>query len=99
MLSVDAILFDLDGTLIDSKKDLALSVHHLQKAYDCPLSSDREIAHFIGDGAMKLVERAIGPRKPAELEQALESFKAHYRLHALDNTLAYPEVAATLTHF
>jgi phosphoglycolate phosphatase len=98
-LTVEAILFDLDGTLIDSKKDLALSIHQLQKTYGCPPSSDAEIARFIGDGVVKLVERAIGPREPAELERAVELFKAHYRLHALDHTTAYPAVAETLAHF
>jgi phosphoglycolate phosphatase len=99
MLAVDAILFDFDGTLIDSKRDIALSVHHLQQTYNRPLSPDDQIARFIGDGVGKLVERAIGQRPAPELEEAVTLFKAYYREHALDNTRLYPGVAETLQHF
>ena len=66
MLSVEAILFDLDGTLIDSKKDIAFSIHALQKKYGRPPSSEEEIGRFIGDGVVKLVERAIGRSKRSD---------------------------------
>src|SRR5258708_26395621 len=99
MLSVDAILFALDGTLIDSKKDLADSVHHIQKKYGRPPSPEDEIARFIGDGVDKLVERAIGRRGPRELEEAVNLFKAHYRAHALDTTSVYVGVREALEHF
>jgi phosphoglycolate phosphatase len=99
VLSVDALLFDLDGTLIDSKQDLALSIHHLQNDFHRPLSSESEIAALIGNGVVKLVERAIGALPAAELEQAVEAFKGYYRQHALDHTLAYPGIPDMLAHF
>lgn len=102
MQSVEALLFDLDGTLVDSKKDIALSVHHLQQKYGRPLSSEDDIARFIGDGIVKLVQRAIGREQSeadAFVHEAVDVLKKHYSEHALDNTCAYPGVAATLEHF
>ncbi len=99
MRDVDAILFDLDGTLIDSKRDLANSVHFLQKQYGRPPSPDEEIARFVGDGVSKLVERAIGTRPARQLRSAVVQFKKHYRRHALDHTYVYPGVLETLEHF
>jgi len=100
VLEVSAILFDLDGTLIDSKKDIALSVHHLQKKFGRPLSSEEDIARFIGDGMIKLVERAIGRESPDPVvTEAADFFKTHYREHALDHTRLYPGVAEALEFF
>jgi phosphoglycolate phosphatase len=99
MRSVDAILFDLDGTLIDSKRDITLSVHHLQSRFGRAPSTEEEIAGFIGDGVVKLVERAIGHRDPGLIEPAVDYFKEHYRRHMLDNTRLYPGVNETLEHF
>ena len=99
MVLIDVLLFDLDGTLIDSKKDLATSVNNLQKKYGCPVSSEDEVGRFIGDGIGSLVERAIGSRPQAELEEAVNFLKAEYRQHALDTTRAYPGVVDTLEHF
>jgi phosphoglycolate phosphatase len=99
MRSVDAILFDLDGTLIDSKRDLANSVHFLQRRYHRKPSSDEQISQFIGDGVVKLVERAIGQRPAGQIRRAVALFKKHYRRHALDHTSVYPGVIDTLEHF
>ena len=96
MLSVDALLFDLDGTLIDSQRDIANAVHELQRRYDREPSPDAEVARFIGDGVAALVERAIGERPAPELAEAVAFFKAHYRAHALDHTYVYPGVYDTL---
>lgn len=99
MLAVDVIVFDLDGTLVDSREDIAQSVHALQKHYGVPPSSLDVIAGFIGDGVGKLVERSIGQRPPEVLAEAVEIFKTHYREHALDHTYAYDGVRETLEHF
>jgi phosphoglycolate phosphatase len=99
MISVDALLFDLDGTLIDSKRDLANAVRHLQKSYRLPLSSEKQVGTFIGDGVDKLVQRALPTLSRSQGTEAIAAFKDYYRAHCLDHTRVYPGVLAALRHF
>ena len=99
MISVDALFFDLDGTLIDSKRDLAQSVRYLQKRFDHTLSSEKEVGTFIGDGVVKLVQRALPNFHHSKLEEAVNVFKDHYRDHCMDHTYVYPGVIPMLKHF
>ena len=87
---VRALVFDLDGTLIDSKLDLALSVNAtLESLGRAPLSHDR-IFGYVGQGAPRLIEQALGPEATAEeCRHGLEYFLAYYRDHMLDNTITY----------
>ena len=90
---VRALVFDLDGTLIDSKLDLALSVNAtLERLGRPPLSQDR-IFSYVGQGAPRLIEQALGPgATPEECQRGIEYFLAYYRDHMLDNTVTYPGV-------
>jgi phosphoglycolate phosphatase len=95
--TVRAFLFDLDGTLIDSKLDLVNSVnfmlHEMQRDV-LPLAT---VAGYIGHGAPRLVADALGPETPeADRKQGLEIFLAHYNDHNLDATRAYPGVVEGL---
>lgn len=90
---VRVLIFDLDGTLIDSKADLALSVNamleHMGRA---PLPHER-IYGYVGNGAPLLVRRALGNgATEAEAERGLAYFLAYYKEHMLDNTVPYPGV-------
>jgi phosphoglycolate phosphatase len=90
---VRALIFDLDGTLIDSKLDLALAVNatleHMRRA---PLLHET-IYSYVGSGAATLVERALGDSATeAEAEAGLAYFLSYYRAHMLDNTVTYPGV-------
>ena len=94
---VRALIFDLDGTLIDSKLDLALAVNAtLAELGREPLPHD-EIFSYVGRGAPALISRALGP---AASEQdcmlGLEFFIKYYSAHKLDNTALYPGVRETL---
>ena len=91
------LIFDLDGTLVDSEVDLALSVNAtLQNMGRKPLSTER-IASYIGNGVTVLISRALGPGATQEgVEQGTELFLEHYRQHMLDHTLPYPGVREAL---
>lgn len=91
------MIFDLDGTLVDSKKDLTSSVNHVRKSFGfSPLTED-EIAGFIGDGAQMLIQRALGSEvSEPEVQSGLQLFLSYYREHMLDESVLYPGVAETL---
>jgi phosphoglycolate phosphatase len=94
---IRALIFDLDGTLIDSKLDLIRSVNAmLAETGREPLHEDT-VSSYIGHGAPRLVARALGNgAAEEECDRALKFFLAHYDEHKLDSTRAYPGVAEAL---
>jgi len=98
------LLFDLDGTLIDSRADLIGSINlMLAELGLTPLADDR-VVEFVGEGVRLLVERALfaaynRESDEAHVDHALEVYRRHYRAHLLDRTRVYPEVEETLEHF
>jgi len=93
----DLVIFDLDGTLIDSKLDLANSVNFTRQQMGLSVFEHRLIFSYIGDGATMLIRRAMGEGLgESDVQRALEIFLAHYREHLLDNTTLYPGVAEAL---
>jgi phosphoglycolate phosphatase len=94
------LIFDLDGTLVDSKKDLTASVNHIRHEFDLPVLTEDEIARFIGDGALMLIQRALGMKATeVNVQGALQMFLSYYRAHMLDYTALYPGVRETLDRF
>ncbi len=90
---MDLLIFDLDGTLIDSRLDLALSVNAARAHMGLPALDNQLVASYVGNGAPVLIRRAMpADAKDTQLEEALEYFLEHYRDHALDNTKVYPGV-------
>jgi phosphoglycolate phosphatase len=97
--SVRAVIFDLDGTLIDSKRDLIHSVNAMLKEMGRPQLAADVISGYIGHGAPQLVARALGgTATEEELKHALQFFLSYYEEHKMDNTCAYPGVLETLSH-
>lgn len=90
-----AILFDLDGTLVDSRRDLAASVNFALREVGLPARPEEEIFSFIGEGSRRLLERSVAPRLD-RLEAAHEAWARHYAEHLLDTTAPYPGVPALL---
>lgn len=91
-------IFDLDGTLIDSKLDLALAVNATRAQFGLGPLPHEQIFGYIGAGAPMLVRRALDHTEDdALVEQALAFFLAYYHEHMLDNTVAYPGVRDALT--
>ncbi|MBW2505727.1 MAG: HAD-IA family hydrolase [Deltaproteobacteria bacterium] len=96
MSQIKAIIFDLDGTLIDSVTDLANSVNYTLAKLELPLHSTEEIRGFVGDGVQKLIKRSLGQSHQENFADGFAIFMEHYGLHCTDNTLLYPGVAETL---
>lgn len=91
--AVRAIVFDLDGTLIDSKEDLILSVNATLVNLGRPALPNEQIASYIGQGAPILIRRALGEAATdEECRRGLEFFLAYYETHKMDHTALYPGV-------
>jgi len=99
MYPVDLIIFDVDGTLIDSAKDLIDSVNFTLEAIGLPKEDPEQVQSFIGDGVRKLVERSLGQEHQHLYPKAVEIFRAYYDEHLLDQTRLYPGVEEILAHF
>ncbi|MGH9614699.1 MAG: HAD hydrolase-like protein, partial [Bryobacteraceae bacterium] len=94
---VSLLIFDLDGTLIDSKLDLAHSVNATLDHFGLPQLSHELINSYVGNGSPVLMRRALGPEaSEAEVQRALDWFLDYYRDHMLDYTRTYPGVMEAL---
>jgi phosphoglycolate phosphatase len=95
--NIKLAVFDLDGTLVDSRVDLANSVNAMLQRYGKPELPCDVIASYIGDGAPMLVRRALGdPDDEKFVEEALLYFLGWYKEHKLDNTYVYEGVKPAL---
>jgi phosphoglycolate phosphatase len=91
------IIFDLDGTLVDSALDIALSANELLEVMERePLPLER-IVGFIGDGVRKLLDRSLGGVSDDKLDRAHELYLPIYRRRLLEHTRAYPGARETLS--
>ena len=94
---MDLIIFDLDGTLVDSKIDLANSVNATREYMGLEPIRNELVYTYVGNGAPVLMRRAMGPDMPQdEVDRALAYFLTYYRSHLLDNTVLYPGVRESL---
>ena len=97
MRRFDTVIFDLDGTLLDTLEDLADSTNYALRENGFPTRSLAEVRQFVGNGVARLIHLALPARVSPELEaKCLETFKGHYRLHMRDKTGPYPGVPALL---
>jgi phosphoglycolate phosphatase len=97
---MDLVIFDLDGTLIDSSVDLANSVNATRAHLHLPPIENEIVYSYVGNGAPVLIRKVLGSGYPDDIVQgALEYFLAYYREHMLDNTVLYPGVREVLDRF
>jgi phosphoglycolate phosphatase len=96
--SIQLVIFDLDGTLIDSRLDLVHSVNAALRHIERPELPADVIASYVGDGAPILIQRALGPEAndQALIRKGLEFFLSYYREHKLDHTTLYPGITESL---
>ena len=93
----DAVLFDLDGTLLNTLHDLRDAVNHALARAGLPLRTTEEIRDFIGNGVPTLIRRSVSPvTDPEVTEQVHGDFLAYYKLHCEDGTCPYPGVTELL---
>lgn len=92
-----AIIFDLDGTLLNTIKDLQSSVNFALNSFNYPRKSETYVRKAIGNGVAKLIERCIkGGTNNPDYEPCLKTFREHYRSHYKDKTKPYPYMKIAL---
>lgn len=91
--AVDAVIFDLDGTLLDTLQDLADAVNYSLRQNAMPERTIDEVCRFVGNGVEKLMMRAVpdGKNHPA-FEKTFSDFREYYALHCKDHTAPYPQI-------
>lgn len=90
------VCFDLDGTLVDSRADLASAMNHVLRSLGRAPLSPEALHSFVGEGARRLVEQSLGKAPPALVDAALARFMERYAAHLLDATVPYPGIVAML---
>lgn len=94
---VNSIIFDLDGTLLNTLDDLYSSVNHALSSYHLPVRSKWEVRSFLGNGVRRLVEHALPEGCDAELtEKVFREFRDYYLEHSLDRTEPYDHIIPML---
>lgn len=93
---IEAVVYDLDGTLVDSRGDLADSVNAMLARMGLPRLEDRAIHGFIGEGAERLIRRSLGPEQEARCPEAAPIWREEYARRLLSRTRLYPGIADLL---
>lgn len=91
------VIFDLDGTILDTLQDLADAVNHAMKKNDMPLHTVDEVRQFVGNGIRKLIERSVPKEtETAVIDKVHSDFTAYYQVHCADNTAPYAGIPELL---
>jgi len=90
------VVFDLDGTLVDSAADLVAATNNVLASFALPEVDEATLRTYVGDGAHTLVARALGPAHATHVEEGVRRFLVYYRQHLLDATRPYPGIEALL---
>ncbi len=92
----ETIIFDLDGTLLDTLDDLWTAVNASLRKYGLPLRNKEEVRGFVGNGILKLIERSAGDVSPETLQGVFAEFKSYYGVHCEDKTKPYEGILPLL---
>jgi phosphoglycolate phosphatase len=95
-MGVKLVIFDLDGTLVDSLSDLTTATNLMLAAFDRPQLAEAEVRQLVGQGARRLVERALAGAPVEEVERGLSLFLEANAAHIADRTRLYPGARETL---
>ena len=91
--------YDLDGTLVDTRRDIICGVRHMLAELKKPVLTDVEIEKFVGEGLHHLVAMAMGETDPKAVERGARILRKYYEAHLLDFTRLYPQAQETLERF
>jgi len=92
----DAVLFDLDGTLVDTLLDIAAAMNHVLAEFGCPIHPAKAYRGFVGHGVRELVTRALPATEGQPIDAAAAAFLAYYDAHLVDHTRPFPGIPALL---
>ncbi len=95
-MSVRLIIFDLDGTLVDSSEDLTNALNYAMEPYSFRRLTVTDTIGLVGEGITRLIEKIVGNADPAVKDDVTQRFLGHYTSHILDYTRDYPGVRETL---
>jgi phosphoglycolate phosphatase len=95
MVRPGALVFDLDGTLIDSRRDITTAINRMRAELGLPPLGLEQVVTMVGEGARLLVERAL-PEKPEAVDHALARYLEHYHAVCLETTRPYPGIPEML---
>jgi phosphoglycolate phosphatase len=90
------VVFDLDGTLVDTAADLVAATNHVLGSFALPEVDATTLLGYVGDGARTLVEKALGPARGELLDEGVNRFLDYYRAHLLDASRPYPGMESLL---
>jgi len=97
MKKYELVIFDLDGTILDTLDDLTDSVNYALEKHGYPTRTKAEIRNFVGDGLLMLVRRAIAPETDeVVIQTVLATQKAYYKVHCADKTKPYEGIMGVL---
>jgi phosphoglycolate phosphatase len=93
------LLYDLDGTLVDTLEDLTASANHMLRALGSPTISSQEVRRHVGHGVRELVRRCLKSDESSRIDDGMRVYLAHYAQHRLDHARLYPGAREVLEHF
>jgi len=99
MNHIDAIFFDLDGTLVDSREDIVTAVNYTLKEAGVPEKSYEEIISYVGTGVKDLIVKSLGSGYELLVNRCVEIFTEYFREHYADNSRLYPNVEEVLDFY
>jgi len=98
MIPISLLIFDLDGTLVNTLEDIAASVNYTLARLGSPLLPLDTVRQYVGDGIEMLMSRSLGGRE-RRLDDAVSLYKDHHRRNLVVRSALYPSVRETLEHF
>ncbi len=93
------IIYDLDGTLADTRQDIIAGVQHMLKVMELPVVDGALIERYVGRGVHHLIQNSMRTDNPKTVEKGIKIYREHYAAHMMDHTRLYPGALEILNYF